>query len=165
MTVKRYVSYDNMHTMLNTMYRQMTLDGYKPDVIVGITRGGLVPAVHFSHYFDVPMKTIQYSLRDHAVLTDTGDVAGPDFACIHDALITGKNILFVDDICDEGHTLFNIMVAINNLPVFNNAIDPSLVKTAVLQHNMGATLFSPDYCGDEINKVDKPEWIVYPWEY
>ena len=168
MVNKRYVSYDDMHVMLNEMFRKMAIDGYKPDLVVGITRGGLVPAVHVSHYFDVPMTTIQYSLRDHAILSEIdGKPVGPDLTLngISNAMRAGKKILFVDDICDEGHTLFNIMTSVENMEAWIPGFDSTFAKTAVLQHNLGATLFSPDYCGEEINKVDNPVWIVYPFEY
>jgi hypoxanthine phosphoribosyltransferase len=162
MANKRYVSYDDMNAMLNKMYRDMAIEGYKPDVVVGLTRGGLIPAVHFSHYFDVPMVAFKYSLRDH-----------PGTDPIEKLIeLTGQyaNILIVDDICDEGHTLHEIFEAMKTAP---GVVDPAgmgmmiemFFKTAVLQHNLGATLFEPDYAGEEINKVEKPEWIVYPFEY
>jgi len=152
---KRYVSYDDMHGMLNKMYRDMAVDGYKPDVIVGLARGGLVPAVHFSHYFDVPLVSFKYSLRDHP--------GKDDITKLFEVMRTNSRILIVDDICDEGHTLDEIFKAIASDSIFGKSLYK--LKTAVLQHNLGATLFSPDYCGEEINKVEKPEWIVYPFEY
>ncbi len=151
---KRYLSYDDMHDMLNVMYRQMALDPYKPDVVVGLVRGGLIPAVHVSHYYDVPLVAFKYSLRDHPG-TDS-------FSKITNLIDQGLRILIVDDICDEGHTLHDIMEQLNK---YDGPAGTKEIRTAVLQHNLGATLFSPDYCGEEINKVEKPEWIVYPWEY
>lgn len=171
MVAKRYVSYDDMNVMLNTMYREMAIDGYKPDVVVGLVRGGAIPAVHFSHYFDVPMVAFKYSLRDHP--------GSDDFQKLTDLIATGQKILIVDDICDEGHTLHNIMEQIQTFHSIASSMSEALaeviesytpavfenVKTAVLQHNLGATLFSPDYCGEEINKVESPVWVVYPFEY
>lgn len=185
MIKKRYLSYDNMGTMLNSLYRQMAIDGYKPDVVVGLVRGGLIPAVHVSHYFDVPLVAFKYSLRDHP---------GCDpFEKLMNLLGDHKRILIVDDICDEGHTLHEINTMLTEyitskiendqakLDEENRLLaekgsdysveqdfsgyDISFFKTAVLQHNLGATLFTPDYAGEEINKVEDPVWIVYPFEY
>jgi hypoxanthine phosphoribosyltransferase len=171
---KRYLGYDDMHNMLNVMYRQMALAEYKPDVVVGLVRGGLIPAVHVSHYYDVPMVAFKYSLRDHP---------GTDpIEKLLEVMRSYKRVLIVDDICDEGHTLYAIhqhlethianardmataIAEANDCAVDLSSYDISRVRVAVLQHNLGATLFSPDYCGEEINKVEKPEWIVYPWEY
>ena len=159
MTKKLHVSYDDMHQLLNSMFRSMAKDKYKPDLIVGITRGGLIPAVHVSHYFDVPMTTIQYSLRDHTSISDNLIPYS-----ILRAMSDKKQVLFVDDICDEGHTLFNIYEDIDK-HISLHSLDKSTTKSAVLHHNLGATLFTPDYCGMEINKVEDPVWIIYPYEY
>lgn len=157
MTTKRYLNYQDINNMLNTMHRQMALAGYKPDVVVGLVRGGLIPAVHVSHYFNVPLVAFKYSLRDHP---------GSDpITKVIEVLRNGQNVLIVDDLCDEGHTLHEIHEAIKAELPFAPMISMDQIKTAVLQHNLGATLFSPDYCGEEINKIEKPEWIVYPWEY
>ena len=45
--------------------RQMHLDHFRPDYVVGITRGGLFPAVMISHYLKVPMHALDISLRDN----------------------------------------------------------------------------------------------------
>jgi len=154
MVSKRFVTYDDVNTMLAKMFRDMAIAGYKPDLVVGLVRGGMVPAIHVSHYFDVPMMAFKYSLRDHPGKDAVGKLTSE--------LWMGRNVLIVDDICDEGHTLHDIYTEIN---MFDPLVAASCVKTAVLQHNLGSGLFTPDFCGEEINKVEKPEWIVYPWEY
>jgi hypoxanthine phosphoribosyltransferase len=155
MTIKRYLSYDNMHGMLNSVYRQMAVNSYRPDIVVGLVRGGMIPAVHVSHYFDVPMVAFKYSLRDHP--------GSDDMSKFFELMRTHARILVVDDICDEGHTLYELMKKIEADSIFGK--QSWKIKTAVLQHNLGAKLFTPDYAGEEINKLEKPEWIVYPWEY
>jgi hypoxanthine phosphoribosyltransferase len=50
------------------------------DYIVGVPRGGLIPAVSLSHILDIPMTTIQ------------------------DEAIFSSNVLFVDDVCHSGET-------------------------------------------------------------
>lgn len=154
MVSKRFVSYDDVNTMLATLFREMSRANYKPDVVVGLVRGGLIPAVHISHYYDVPLVAFKYSLRDHAGVDSGGKLT--------ELLDAGKKILIVDDICDEGHTLAEIM---NYFPESRKVAAQLQIKTAVLQHNLGSRLFVPDFAAEEINKVEKPEWIVYPWEY
>jgi uncharacterized protein len=154
--VKHYITYEDMcQKHLANIFRAMANDQFKPDVVVGITRGGLVPAVHASHYYDVPLKTVHISLRDHATTESLADVV---------ALVNaGKKVLVVDDICDEGATLRHIHDEL--MSKYNGTIDTMAVKYAVLVHNLGGTEFEPDYCGEEINKVENPVWVVFPYEY
>ena len=88
---------------IHEIVRQMYHLKFTPDYIVGITRGGLVPAVMLSQHLDIPMHTLNISFRD-------GDNLGPEsnlwmaedaFGYNQDA----KNILIVDDINDTGRTL------------------------------------------------------------
>lgn len=154
MVSKRFVTYDDVNAMLAKIFRDMAIAGYKPDLVVGLVRGGMVPAIHVSHYFDVPMMAYKFSLRDHPGKDDVSKLTSE--------LWMGRNVLIVDDICDEGHTLHDIYTQIDS---FDPLVGATSVRTAVLQHNLGSDLFTPDFCGEEINKVEKPEWIVYPWEY
>ena len=61
--------------------------------VIGIQRGGLIPAVIISHELDIPMYSVNCSLRDH--------VNKPTM--IHD--IPHGRYLCVDDINDTGETL------------------------------------------------------------
>ncbi|WP_447406336.1 phosphoribosyltransferase, partial [Clostridium perfringens] len=69
-----------------------------PDHIVGIGRGGLVPAVYLSHAIGVPTVSCdQLSGNDGLVDTVLVRVAGWAAA--------GRRLLFVDDINDSGRTI------------------------------------------------------------
>lgn len=158
------VYYDDIHIkeMIGNITMQMHRGGvWKPDYIVGLTRGGLVPAVYLSHYLDVPMETLKVSLRDDA---DTES----NLWMAEDAY-NGKNILIVDDINDTGATLDWI---IND---WQSSCHPSdahwlnvwgnNVKIAVLVDNLSSNFSrTVDYSAVEINKAEKDVWIVYPWE-
>ena len=52
---------------LQAILRAMHKDKFVPDVIIGLSRGGLQPAVMLSNYFDVPMIPVSLALRDHQV--------------------------------------------------------------------------------------------------
>ena len=39
--------------LIHDIIRQMNNDTWKPDYIVGLTRGGLVPALKISHYLSI----------------------------------------------------------------------------------------------------------------
>lgn len=149
---KMYYTTSDMERDLNAMYRQMHLSGYVPDVVVGVTRGGLVPAVYVSHYFNKPLKTIEVSFRDSGVKESC--------AFIVDMIRNGQKVLIVDDICDSGETLEWIYEQVH---AFNQQY-PEWMKTMVLIHNDGCQKFSPDFTGTHVNKVEKDVWIVFPFE-
>ena len=157
------VYYDEIHIkeMISDITMQMNRDNWKPDYIVGLTRGGLIPAVYLSHYLNVPMETLKVSLRDHAESESNLWMAEEAY--------NGKNILIVDDINDTGATLDWIIndwqsschpVDAHWLQVWGNN-----VKIAVLVDNLSSNFSrTVDYCAKEINKAEKDVWIVYPWE-
>jgi hypoxanthine phosphoribosyltransferase len=49
---------------VNVLCRNVALDRFDPEVIVGISRGGLTPGVMISHWMNLPFKPIQAALRD-----------------------------------------------------------------------------------------------------
>ena len=94
------VYYGDVHVreMIGDISMKMHRDNWKPDYIVGLTRGGLIPAVYLSHYLDVPMETLKVSFRDSTSESESNLWMAED-------AFNGKNILIVDDINDTGATL------------------------------------------------------------
>jgi xanthine phosphoribosyltransferase len=159
---KLYVSDQEIRDYVNTISFKMYKDDWRPDYIVGLTRGGLIPAVYMSHTLDIPMWTLKVALRDHADTEINAWMAEDAFA--------GKNILIVDDINDTGGTLDWIIEDWENgaLKSQRNQWDNiwnGNVRFAVLFDNL-ASKFSRniDYSAVEINKAEEDVWIVYPWE-
>ena len=138
---KFYVHNYNIKTYLQTILRAMHKDKFVPDVVIGLSRGGLQPAVMLSNYFDVPMIPVSLALRDH-------QVEKLDFE-----LDPNKKYLVIDDINDSGATL-------NRLAQYMNE---HTWRSAVLINNLPSP-FEPDYYGIEINKDEEDVWVVYPWE-
>ena len=50
--------------LVESICKQIKKSNWRPSCVVGITRGGLLPAVMISHYFDVKMYSLDISLRD-----------------------------------------------------------------------------------------------------
>jgi len=170
--------------------RDITISGWRPDYIVGITRGGLIPAAMISQYFQIPMHTLSVSLRDGSggesnlwmaedalgpnsrerFVEDENDVAGI-LTAASDLLESGtyKEILIVDDINDSGAT-FNWIMEDWRSTCFPNddswgEVWNQNVKFAVLVDNLSSKCsVQMDYIGIEINKAEKDVWVDFPWE-
>ena len=84
-----------------------------------------------------------------------GDKEGSPLSVLEKAFAFQKKILIIDDINDSGDT-FNYII--NNFGKEENRI-----KFAALIHNKPSKA-KVDYFGYEINKAERPHWIVFPWE-
>lgn len=141
-------SYSEFVGDIQNLCRAIILDQRRPDVVVGIIRGGLVPATFIAQWFDVPMETIHCSLRD----TDQINI---------EPLIrlasTGKQILLVDDIVDSGNSLKRI----RSLLAAANAT--TAIDTAALFLNLDQDE-DVDFAARMFSRTTMQEWINFPWE-
>ena len=135
-------------SLRNTLSRQINESGFHPDAIIGISRGGLVPARILSDSLNVPLLyTIRISFYSTiGVRKETPKVTQP-----LSVDISGKKILVVDDIADSGKSLVLAKEYLSKL-------NPSEIKTATI-HLKPESVFKPDY----VCKTTEA-WIVYPWE-
>lgn len=120
-------------------------EGKKFDLIVGLTRGGLIPAVLLSHALDIP--TMPF---DPHVLHSTGAPREKINLPITPAII--RRILIVDDISDTGKT-FNKTVNFFSDRGFN-------ITTAAVYTNKTTTIFAPDFSVHDSHK----KWVIFPYE-
>lgn len=158
---KLYVSWNDVQRQVQELVRQMWLDQWTPDYVVGITRGGLVPANLLSQYLDCKMETLQVRLRD----ASNGEECESNLWMPEDA-VNGKNILIVDDINDSGATLNWIKQDWNLEQLYaNRDCWGHNVRVAVLYNNEASESdLEPTYVAESINKFENPQWVVFPWE-
>ena len=64
MIKKHYYSWQDVENSCTNIALQMYKDNWRPDYIVGITRGGNVPATILSNMLDVRCEALKVSLRD-----------------------------------------------------------------------------------------------------
>lgn len=83
---KTFISWSEIDKLLDDIQRQIKESGEKFEMIAGVTRGGLVPAVMLSHRLDLPMMAIT-----------TEDAILP--------ISLAKKTLIVDEIYDTGKTI------------------------------------------------------------
>ena len=157
---KQLVTWTDVEHQVQEILRQMQKDQWMPDYVVGLTRGGLVPANMISQYLDIPMHTLKVNLRDHAYVENNTWMA-------HDAFIN-KRILVVDDINDTGATLNWIKQdwMKDDLEAGRwNAVWSGNVRVATLFDNESSrSELTVDYTAVTINKAEEDVWIDFPWE-
>jgi hypoxanthine phosphoribosyltransferase len=61
---KHYYSWKDIETMCTEIVTTMYTSNFTPDYIVGITRGGNIPATIISNMTGIPCEAIKVSLRD-----------------------------------------------------------------------------------------------------
>ena len=111
---KVYISWDDINILVEDLCNTIASSGVQIKSMTGVERGGLIPAVMISHKLNIP-----YVVK------------------------INKHTLVVDDICDTGETLKNIVSG----------------YTATL-HYKPTAVFTPDFYAKEVGS----EWLVYPWE-
>jgi xanthine phosphoribosyltransferase len=151
--------------------RDITLTDWQPDYIVGLTRGGLLPAVMISQYFNIPCETLKISLRDGGECESNcwmaEDAFGFNASELGDPLC--KNILVVDDINDQGSTLNWLMEdwqtsCLPSDPRWEHVWNQN-VKFAVIVDNLSSKCnVGMDFVGMEVNKAENDVWIEFPYE-
>ena len=176
---KLYVSFEDVQRQVQDIIRQMYTDSWRPDYVVGLTRGGLTPAVLLSQYLDVPMYALHVSLRDFENCETNCWMAEDAFGSVPESDPSGarvdpfhrKNILVVDDINDSGNTI-NWIKQDWQQSVYDpadgstwDAVWGKTTRFAVLYDNLASdAIITPTYASEEINKAEDPTWIVFPWE-
>ena len=145
------IPYQRFLDEVETLAKAIEADGWQPTFLVGIGRGGLVPAAYLSHRTGLPMLSVDHS---------SGEIGFADE--LLDKLATkigaGARILIVDDINDSGGTIAYLRAAIEA-----KVGDSSGLRVAVLIHNLRSKA-KAEYRGSEIDRERDKRWYVFPWE-
>jgi hypoxanthine phosphoribosyltransferase len=146
----KLVSWNEIETWCDSIREKVSLS-FKPDAIVGISRGGLVPGRILSDMMWI--KDLQSVKTEHWGLTATVD--GKASIKNRSVLfLEKKRVLLVDDITDTGESM---TLAKEYISEFS----PIEVRTAALLH-INRSKFVPDFYAEEIDNSNWT-WFIFPW--
>lgn len=141
-------SWDQIYDMLIELAKRVKDSGFKPDLIVGVCRGGWAPARVMS---DLLENANTASIRIEFYLAPGVTARKPVISQAIMVPVKGVNALVVDDVSDTGESL---KVAVEHLDVCG----AKAIKTATLYYKP-QSIFKPDFF-----IVQTEQWIIFPWE-
>jgi len=141
-------TWDRIYDFLLNLAKKIRKSGFKPDVIVGISRGGWPPARVMSDLLENPqianVKAEFYlgvaKTKGEPVITQPVSVS-----------VRGKKVLVVDEVADTGKSLRLVRSHLEEGGA-------SEVKIATIYYKPWS-IVAPDYYERETSL-----WIVFPWE-
>ena len=138
------------YSLARKVTKKINGSSYKPDLIVGLARGGWVLARILCDLIGV--KDLVSLKVEHWGVTATPD-GKAKLKYTFKVDLDGKKVLIVDDITDTGESMIVSVEYIKSL-------NPSEVRTAALRH-ITSSKFMPDYFGEEISW----RWVIFPWNF
>ena len=151
-------SYSDFCDGINRIAKQIEESDFTPDYVVGIVRGGAIPATHLSHKLKLPVVMVHWSTRDKF------DFVSNETNCwIPEDLHNGTRVLVVDDIVDGGDTIKELLEdwhsstqGMGDLPVEN-------LRVAAMYYNTSQDV-TVDYYHRAIDRNEDKRWVIFPWE-
>ena len=141
-------SWDQVYDMVIDLARRVKDSGFRPDLIIGVSRGGWAPARIMS---DLLENANTASIRIEFYLAPGVTARRPVISQAIMVPVKGINVLVVDDVSDTGDSL---KVAVEHL----DAGGARAIKTATLFYKP-QSIFKPDFF-----IVQTEQWIIFPWE-
>jgi hypoxanthine phosphoribosyltransferase len=150
---KLHVDYAQYHSLIDQVVRAVKGSGFQPDVVLGVSRGGLFLADGLSRSLRKPMAVIAASSYCGNAGTEQGELkVSASIATV--VPVTGK-VLLVDDLADSGHTLQALCAHLKHMCPHIHEL-----KTAVVWVKP-SSIFKPDYAAQYL---ESDVWIVQPFE-
>ena len=135
--------------------KQIEESGFAPDYLVGIVRGGSVPAVYLSHKLKIPVVMVAWNTRDN---TEFGT---DSVTWIPEDLLAGKRIIIVDDIVDGGQTIKELLEDWQKSVLA--PVPHENVRIAAMWYNTAQDV-AVDFYHKTIDRDSDSRWIVFDWE-
>ncbi|MCW4013257.1 MAG: phosphoribosyltransferase [Candidatus Bathyarchaeota archaeon] len=143
-----YLTWDDVQRLAEKTADKIKEDGFTPDIMIAISRGGFDPARIISDQLSIrklaSIQIIYYSSVNEKMKE-------PQVLFPLNAQIKGLKVLVVDDVSDSGHSLLAAKE-------YTKDMGAEVVKVATLHHKPWSK-YKPDYFAEVVD-----QWILYPWE-
>lgn len=149
----KLVEWNEIEKWCKIIVKKVKADRYVPDVIIGLARGGLVPARLLSDYMHI--KDLYAVKTEHWGITATPDREAR-LAQPLQVDISGKKVLVVDDITDTGKSL---KLALKHIAEY----EPSEIRSATLLHITHSS-YVPNYYAEHV-PAEEWTWFIFPWNF
>ncbi len=141
-------SWDQVYEILLNIADRIRESNFEPDVIVGVSRGGWIPARVISDL----VENTQLGYVTARFYVGVAETKGkPEITQPVSVSVRKKKVLVVDDVADTGESLCLVRKHLEE----RNATE---VKIATLYYKTWSVLI-PDYYGKETSS-----WVVFPWD-
>ncbi len=140
---------------IQNIAKQIQESGFVPDYLVGVVRGGSVPAVYLSHKLKIPVVMVAWNTRDN---TEFGTES---VTWIPEDLLAGKRVLIVDDIVDGGQTIKELLEDWQKSVL--KPIPHENIRIAAMWYNTAQDV-AVDFYHKTIDRDSDSRWIVFDWE-
>jgi uncharacterized protein len=141
-------TWNQIYRMLLRQATRIRQRGFKPDVIVGVSRGGWLPARVLSDLLENPNLA---SVKVECYVGIGEAQNKPKLTQGVSTNVIGKRVLIVDEVADSGGSLQLVKEHVQGQGA-------TQVQTATLYYKPQST-FNPDYYEKETDR-----WIIFPWE-
>lgn len=146
--VRETLTWEAFGLATRTLSRTIVADGFAPEVVVAIARGGLLPAGAIAYGLGTKncgALNVEFYTGIGTVL-DRPELLPPELDMSY---LNGRRVLLVDDVADSGRTL--------DLAVRLLGEQGALVRSAVI-YTKPTTIIRPDW-----SYKDTDLWIDFPW--
>ncbi|MGW6388973.1 phosphoribosyltransferase [Streptomyces sp. NPDC055103] len=152
------LTWDAITSATSSLAVRVATDG-APQTVVGIMRGGMIPAVMLAHQLrirDVRTVEVTHTVADGIDAAKSASPTAINTASLGN--LTGRDVLLIDDIAGSGSTLAHTAWLIKTL-------EPRRLRTAVLTVNRANWTDGPE----PRSRIDyiaslTDTWVVFPWE-
>lgn len=146
-------TYEEFIEGINKIADDIKQSGFNPDYIVGIVRGGAIPAVYLSHKLRIPVQMVHWSTRD----SDNRE----SNLWIPEDVNDGKRVVIVDDIVDGGETIKELLEDWNSSIRDELKLDNIRVSSMIYNTSQPTNV---DFYHRTIDRSYDNRWIHFPWE-
>lgn len=155
---KEYITWEGVEEMVENICTDNKLKDKNYDLIIGISRGGLIPATLFAKHLNI-REIYCFGIKTYCDINNRPLDAPEIYQKVTTFSERHPKILLVDDLSDRGTTFKYVKSYIDDdlWKRFGKRLEIDTTGLIIKPH----TKFKPDYFDIE---VPNGKWVVFPWE-